>query len=568
MADSVELAISVIDNASAPLKNIQRTMGGTTDALKDATRATPKMAGGIGAALGPAAALGTALTVAAGVAVKLGLALAEAGIKAAAALTEATFEASMFREKSVLAFKMLGKGAFNAEEQVDRVKSLAMKLGLPFEDTIDSFKKLLAMQFSPKAAEDVIKMTSDLKAIGAGADEVKRAIMAMTQIKAKGKVQTEELLQLAEAGVSLELVMAELGKATGKSGDELRKLLETGKITGEQGLAAIGEAIKKKVGIKEFGEAGATFASTTITGMVERVKNLKGFLMDEVAKHVKPAFEALKPIFDDIFKFLEGEDAKTALAAVGKGITAIFSAASAAWPVLREMFAAFKKGFQMGDVGPVKELFSSFAKFLGGDNAEQMETITFLAKSLGFWLGFLAGNALMAARIMAFLIGPIVVVAGWIGKVISAVRTAATDLPSLGSSIGTGLVDGFIAGIRAGIGKVTAAVKAVANAATGGLSSALQVSSPSKVFEGLGAMATAGFAGGLAKTTGIPSASASMATAATTGAAGGMTTGGASVNLTINVATQPGADGKDIASKIRPVVEQVLMQKFGGAAPA
>lgn len=442
MADAVELAIKLRDQVSGPARKAQDSLAGIrreADGLKNAGAGANRLAkqvqqftdangrlrdmrgrfvgggggarggGGILGGLGLGASVGGGLALGAGLAgmlsgaaraaLDLGMALAKVAANAALAFGKAVAGAALFREKAEGAFRLLGHGKFNAADQLDRVKKLAQELGLPFEDAIGSFKHLLAMQFTPKAAEDVIKMTSDLRAIGADADQVKRSIMAMTQIKAKGRLQTEELLQLAEAGVSLELVMGQLSKATGKSGDDLRKLLETGKITGEQGLAAIGEAIKQKVGIKNFGDAGRAFATETIAGMVERLKNLKSFLLDDIVKRIKPAFESLKPIFNDIMAAFESPAAAKALDAVAAVINGLVATVKAAWPIVKAFGEGVGKGFVQGWDAAQKGL-QAFSKGAGG-NKQMIADLTVVARAAGQALGLMAASLAAVAAGLA-----------------------------------------------------------------------------------------------------------------------------------------------------------------------
>ena len=72
-------------------------------------------------------------------------------------------------------------------------------------------------------AEDIIKDMETIgdaaAATGKGDEGLGRIILALSQIKSKGKLSTEELNQLAEAGISAKRYLAEgLGYGTGDTG--------------------------------------------------------------------------------------------------------------------------------------------------------------------------------------------------------------------------------------------------------------------------------------------------------------------------------------------------------------
>ena len=71
-------------------------------------------------------------------------------------------------------------------------------------------------------------MSSAIKATGGGAEQVDGALLALTQVFSKGKVSAEELNQIAER---LPGTFTLFAKATGRTGPELTKALEQGKVS-------------------------------------------------------------------------------------------------------------------------------------------------------------------------------------------------------------------------------------------------------------------------------------------------------------------------------------------------
>ncbi len=219
------------------------------------------------------------------------------GVKAVGRLgvgfLEAAENAAEFGQRSVLAIGFLTNDTANAAAAFDNTRHLAQSLGLDVEATQHSFQKLLAAQFSIGKSTELIKMGADLQAIGASADEVSGALLAITQIKSKGKLQAQEMLQLQERGISSELVYNALQKHYGKSKAEVQKLQQAGKITGDVAIEAIIDAIKHKTHEENLGDVGKAFADSTISGMRQQFAGgVSNFFLD-VGKQLEPGMVQL-----------------------------------------------------------------------------------------------------------------------------------------------------------------------------------------------------------------------------------------------------------------------------------
>jgi tape measure domain-containing protein len=227
-------------------------------------------------------------------------AVAAAAVAAVAAVgyltykfAEASLEAGKFAERSRLAMSFLTGSGPLAAIQFDALRHEAQGLGLDVEDTQHSFQKLLAAQFSIGKSRELIRMGSDLQAIGASADEVSGALLAITQIKSKGRLQAQEMLQLQERGISSELVYNALQSKLGKTRDQVQKMQQGGKISGDVAIEAILEAVRHKTGTTKAGEAGANFANNTITGLGNQLHaGVQNFFID-VGDALLPGFTVI-----------------------------------------------------------------------------------------------------------------------------------------------------------------------------------------------------------------------------------------------------------------------------------
>lgn len=137
-------------------------------------------------------------------------------------------------------------------------------------------------------------------------------------------------------------------------------------------------------------------------------------------------------------------------------------------------------------------------------------------------------------------------------------------------------MEGLKKGILGALGAVKEAISNVAGSVVGKFKGLLGIKSPSRVFAGLGQMLGQGLAVGMDDSTApVQRAAGSMATTAM-GAVGGAKRpggavqatglGGPTVNITVNAAA--GADGEDIAKKVRAEIDAFFRQQAARARGA
>lgn len=106
-----------------------------------------------------------------------------------------------------------------AATRIEELRAFDKVSPLDFEQTAASAQQLRGMG---AAGKDVIPILTSLgnatAAAGRGQGEFSRSVLAVSQILSKGKLQGDELLQLAEAGVPLNDLMKELGTSFGEVG--------------------------------------------------------------------------------------------------------------------------------------------------------------------------------------------------------------------------------------------------------------------------------------------------------------------------------------------------------------
>ena len=144
--------------------------------------------------------------------------LGAAALAAPALAGAAIFERAAETDANRAAISKLAKT--EGAEAFTKIIGLSKELGLNIDQTAHSFANMLKLQFSEKEGRKWVKLGADLQAIGNEADEIQGIFRAIGQIRSKGRLQAEEMLQLAERGVSQELVWDEAAKLMGFGGGD------------------------------------------------------------------------------------------------------------------------------------------------------------------------------------------------------------------------------------------------------------------------------------------------------------------------------------------------------------
>ena len=166
-------------------------------------------------------------------------------------------------EQTQIAFETMLKSAEKAQQFLKEASEFANKTPFEFPELINSSKLLMAFGFEADKVLDMLKTIGDTASgLGAGSEGIDSITRALGQMQAKGRAQTEELLQLQELGVPAnQILQEELG------------------LTGEQ-IANIG---------KESIEA-AKVIDALLRGMDKRF----GGMMDNQSRTAKGMISTLK----------------------------------------------------------------------------------------------------------------------------------------------------------------------------------------------------------------------------------------------------------------------------------
>ena len=162
-------------------------------------------------------------------------------------------------------------GESRGQQMMDELDEFAKVTPFKTSGVIANAQKMMAMGWNP---EDII---ADMEVIGNAAaatgkmdQGLESIVRALSQIKTKGKLSTEELNQLAEAGIAAKAMLAEgLGYGTGDRGiAKMTKDLENGKIASDKAINALLEGMRKYDGMMQ------SMANETVEGLWSQITDV------------------------------------------------------------------------------------------------------------------------------------------------------------------------------------------------------------------------------------------------------------------------------------------------------
>lgn len=471
---------------------IARLQDGISGPAKDAQKSLEALGGAGGGA-------GTILA-GAGVAIAGAFAAAAVAITAfalAAASGRVAFESQL---EALLGTESAAKDVAGAIDEIakkvpmaaDRLESLAVGLaaaglqGKVLTDTLETLA-IVGSAAGDKAASKLEKLVQKMGAAG------------KFDLNAKA---------LAGTGLTIQGVLEQLAASSGKSLAEVTAAMKAGTISVEQGMAAINAAAKKRF--------GAALEKQTLSLGTQFLKLKEAFvnLFEDI--DILPFLRGMK---DVLSIFDSSTSTGKALKEVFVGtFNGILSAATAALPYVKAMLkgmvvATLQMYIVLKPIGrAIVEAFSAagIADFNTAVTVGKVlmyglaATIAIVVGSIAFMIGFIAlpfvllGVALIAAYDgIVWLIDAVSTIGGVIGSAFASAWEAVTAFVA-GFLMAPGqIIAGLVDGIIGGIGAVVGAITQLGAAAVDALSSVLDINSPSKVFEGLGAFTSEGFAEGV-----------------------------------------------------------------------
>jgi len=203
-------------------------------------------------------------------------------------------------EQSRIAFETMLGSAEKAQEFLKDMQKFAATTPFEFPELQENAKLMLAFGFSTEKIMPMLKTVGDTAAgLGAGSEGIERMVRALGQMQAKGRIQSEELLQLQELGVpAAQILQEELG-LTAKQVGEIGKLgISSGKV-----IDALLRGMEKRFG------GLMDKQSRSLKGLWSNIKdtfqmNVLWRWGEGIRKAVQPRLQAITDWFDKNEKLL------------------------------------------------------------------------------------------------------------------------------------------------------------------------------------------------------------------------------------------------------------------------
>lgn len=168
----------------------------------------------------------------------IGAAITGIGIKAVQA-------AAKLQNVQTAFTNMLGSGDKSAAF-VKELQQFAAKTPFEFSQVTEAAQKFLAFGFTAEQVIPTLTAVGDAAAgVGLGAEGINRVTLALGQMAAKSRVQSDEMLQLTEAGIPAWQMLAD---KIGKSVPEVMDMVSKGSVDAATGISALVEGMNSKFG--------------------------------------------------------------------------------------------------------------------------------------------------------------------------------------------------------------------------------------------------------------------------------------------------------------------------------
>lgn len=170
-----------------------------------------------------------------------------------------------------IGFKTLFNSAERAQQMMNDLDEFARTTPYKTSNVIGQTQKMLAMGWDPnRLIQDMTIIGDAAAATGKGDEGLERIVLALAQIKSKGKLSTEELNQLAEAGINAKAYVAEgMGYGTGDAAQQrLAKDLQGGAIGGNAAVEMILAGMEKN-----YSGMMQSIAKETVEGIKSNIED-------------------------------------------------------------------------------------------------------------------------------------------------------------------------------------------------------------------------------------------------------------------------------------------------------
>lgn len=346
--------------------------------------------------------------------------------------------AGSFQQTQAAMTNMLGS-AERAQSLLSDLQSFAAKTPFEFNDVAAATQKFLAFGFTAEQVIPTLTAVGDAAAgVGLGKEGVDRVTLALGQMAAKAKVQSDEMLQLTEAGIPAWQMLAD---KIGVSVPQAMDMVSKGAVDAQTGLQALVGGMEEKFG------GMMEQQSSTITGTWSNMMDGLSQTAIAVGQQISDAFN-LPDIFSSLGDSLQqfaalvkeqgiGEalsqmvppEVQAAAAVLGTTLLTLTIPALGSYITTAKLAAAPLVGSLIPALNNARTAFMTMPTGMAGVNAA-MDTMKVRAVATGASLtsfgsglkGLITSLPTVAARVatLAAAFGPVGIVITAVGVAIAA----------------------------------------------------------------------------------------------------------------------------------------------------
>ena len=242
------------------------------------------------------------------------------------------------RTSTLRAYTTILGDSKQAQIEYAKANELASKTELTSASTLKAQQALIVAGF--RGGDLTNALTASMDVASTRQPEEREQVMeqmgrGFSQILASGKLRGEELNQLSEAGVSRRAVLEIVGKGDAAKGE---KMMSSGKISAQEGIAAIQQAILNTLGTKKLGEF-ATGAAGSMGGLLSNRSEALDILLKTFDGESTPAVLRYKEALTD------QTNALAASSTTGQGLVMMLSDFTSITANVKTMWSDFSTAF-------------------------------------------------------------------------------------------------------------------------------------------------------------------------------------------------------------------------------
>lgn len=230
-----------------------------------------------------------------------GLAMSAAFTAPIVALGKLGIEFNAMKETATVAFTNMLGGAEKARDMFQSLVEFAAKTPFVIRDLVPATQKLLAAGIAAEKIIPTLKAIGDAaSASGRGQEGIDRITNALIQMKNKGKVSAEEMIQqLGEIVPAMQIVAEGMGISTAELGERMKK----GLLDVDKTIAILIEGFNKRFG-GMMEEQSKTFTGA-LSNIADTVNSTLGSILEPLFNRLRDILLAIVPALSELQKWFQ-----------------------------------------------------------------------------------------------------------------------------------------------------------------------------------------------------------------------------------------------------------------------